>query len=147
MFKKRLHRKKIRAVIHHCRGYQVFTPLHLKTDSFILRNAKWREAITFYQEGLSLPVNSMNDRFVEFSLNDVIRLTVADEGWATLRFGLSPDATVALEVDDIHAAWTSLREKGLSPGPIQDHSWSAPVFLLVDPAGHHVKIREAGRAT
>ena len=55
------------------------TQLNIETVNTILYCKRWRETVEFYQYLLELPVTFTASWFVEFSLSDTTRLSVADE--------------------------------------------------------------------
>jgi hypothetical protein len=55
------------------------THMKIKSTNTILYCNKWEETVEFYRTGLKLPVISSNEWFVEFKLNEMSRVSVADE--------------------------------------------------------------------
>ena len=117
--------------------------LAFKTANTILYCRRWRETVDFYRNSLSLPVTFASDWFVEFRLTDTARLSVADEGWATIKSAGGAGMTLTLQVESADAAWSELCERGVSLEPLRDHPWGARVFYLFDPEGHRLEIWSA----
>ena len=114
--------------------------LTFKTANTILYCRRWRETVDFYRHGLGLGVNFECDWFVEFRLGGAANLSIADERRASVNSVAGQGVTLALQVDDIDAAWRHLHDKGLQPGPVNDHAWGARVFYFFDPEGHRLEI-------
>ncbi len=112
----------------------------LLSSNIILYCRAWTETVRFYREDLRLPVCFENGWFVEFSLTQSSRLSIADERRASIKSCGGAGFTLTLQVDDIERAWQSLRSAGLEPTNIHDHPWDARVFHLFDPEGHRVEM-------
>jgi len=89
--------------------------------------------------GFRLQVTTSNEWFVEFRLNEVSRLSVADEARASIGSNNGKGITITLEVDDIEAVHLCLREAGLDPTPIKYHVWGARVVHVYDPEGNRLE--------
>jgi len=112
----------------------------LKSANTIFYCNRWAETVAFYRDGLGLPVCFSNHWFVEFVLTSTARLSIADQRQATVHSAGGRGSTLSLEVDDIRAVRTGLRQSGLNPGEIRSHAWNAEVFYLFDPEGHRLEI-------
>jgi predicted enzyme related to lactoylglutathione lyase len=112
---------------------------NFQTVNTILYCQHWQATVDFYQQCLKLPVNFASDWFVEFLLTDTARLSVADERRATIKRSDGTGLTLTFQVENIHAAWQILHERGGAPGAIKAHKWGAQVFYLHDPEGHRLE--------
>ena len=110
------------------------------TTNTILYCKEWKKTVRFYRDQLHLPVNFSTDWFVEFRLNAMSRLSIADEKRASIISCEGKGITIALEVEDIDSVWESTRKIGLEPTVIRKHPWNARVFHLFDPEGHRIEI-------
>jgi predicted enzyme related to lactoylglutathione lyase len=115
----------------------------LKTTNTILYCREWDKTIRFYRDQLQLSVTFATDWFVEFGLNAVARLSIADEKRSTVKSCGGRGVTLALEVDDIAALREYALKNGLQPTAIRKHPWGAWVFHLFDPEGHRLEIWQA----
>ncbi|MGB5984892.1 MAG: VOC family protein [Desulfobacterales bacterium] len=113
---------------------------NLMTSNMILYCEQWRKTVEFYRDRLQLPVLFSTDWFVEFRLNAMSRLSIADEKRATIRSAGGEGITLALEVDDIEICREQTEKAGLKPTQIKTHHWDARVFYLFDPEGHRIEI-------
>ena len=112
----------------------------LKTTNMILYCKEWEKTVRFYRDQLQIPVNFSTDWFVEFRLNAMSRLSIADEKRSSIRSCRGKGVTLALEVEDIEAMWGCMETIGLKPTVIWKHPWDAWVFYLFDPEGHRIEI-------
>ena len=112
----------------------------LTTTNTILYCREWDATVRFYRDGLQLPVVFSADWFVEFSLTATSRLSIADEGHASIKSCGAAGITLSLQVKDIDAAWEHARTMGLEPTEVKEHPWAARVFHLFDPEGHRIEI-------
>jgi len=110
-----------------------------KSANTILYCSKWEDTVRFYRELLKLPVTFSTDWFVEFSLNESNRLSIANEKRASIKTSRGKGITLSWEVDRIERAWADVRKNGLAPTPIQKHLWGARVFYLFDPEGTRIE--------
>ncbi len=53
--------------------------MKIENSNTILYCANWEETVRFYQDILALDVSFSNEWFVEFELNSMSRISVADE--------------------------------------------------------------------
>jgi catechol 2,3-dioxygenase-like lactoylglutathione lyase family enzyme len=116
----------------------------IKAANTILYCKKWQETIAFYKDGLKLLVISSNDWFVEFKLNEMSRLSVADETRASIKSGDGKGITISLQVIDIEQTRTELMEAGIMPTPIKE-VWGSKAIYVRDPEGNRLEFW-AGRA-
>jgi len=112
----------------------------LKTSNIILYCEKWEKTVQFYRGRLCLPVLFSTDWFVEFRLNAISRVSIADEKRSSIKSCGGRGITLALEVEDLDAVRKSMEKKGLNPTVIRQHPWNARVFCLFDPEGHRIEI-------
>lgn len=110
------------------------------TANMILYCKNWEKTVKFYREGLSLPVNFINNWFVEFCLTENSRLSIANEQMSTIKSSADKGITIALQVKDIDIAWETAMKKKLAPTIIKSHPWNAKIFYLLDPEGHRLEI-------
>ncbi|MCF8036734.1 MAG: VOC family protein [Desulfobacteraceae bacterium] len=121
------------------------TVQRFKTANTILYCRQWEQAVAFYRDRLSLPVNFSNDWFVEFRLTDGSRISIADETRASVKSCGGKGITLALEVEDIDSVRADMEKSGIGPTDIRDHPWGARVFYFYDPEGHRIEIWQAQR--
>jgi predicted enzyme related to lactoylglutathione lyase len=112
----------------------------LKTVNTILYCKEWEETVRFYRDLLHLPVTFVADWFVEFRLNTVSKVSIADEKRSSIKSCGGKGVTLALEVEDIEMVMESMDKNGLNPTVIKQHPWNARVFYLFDPEGHRIEI-------
>ena len=105
---------------------------------------KWRETIAFYRDGLKLLVISSNEWFVEFKLNEMSRLSVADETRTSIKSGDGRGITISLQVSDIEQTRAELLDAGINPTPIKE-VWGSKAIYVRDPEGNRLEFW-AGRA-
>ena len=117
------------------------------TTNMILYCKEWEKTVKFYRDDLSLPVNFMNDWFVEFCLTENSRLSIANEQRSTIKSPFKKGITIALQVEDIDAVWESVMKKKLEPTKIKPHPWDARAFWLFDPEGHRLEIWQFHKQT
>jgi catechol 2,3-dioxygenase-like lactoylglutathione lyase family enzyme len=111
----------------------------IKAANTILYCSKWEETVRFYRDQLKLSVSFSTDWFVEFSLNAMSRLSIADEKPASIKTSLGKGITLSWEVDRIDRAWADAQKSGLEPTEIRKHPWGARFFFLFDPEGHRIE--------
>jgi catechol 2,3-dioxygenase-like lactoylglutathione lyase family enzyme len=111
----------------------------IRLANTILYCSKWEDTVRFYRDQLKLPVTFSSDWFVEFSLNESTRLSIANEKRATIKTSRGKGITLSWEVDRIERAWAEVQKNGLEPTPIQKHPWGARVFYLFDPEGTRIE--------
>jgi catechol 2,3-dioxygenase-like lactoylglutathione lyase family enzyme len=118
--------------------------MKIKAANTILYCKKWEETVAFYRDGLKLLVISSTDWFVEFKLNEWARLSVANEGRASIKTGEGKGITISLQVAEIENTRTELIEGGLNPGPVKE-IWGSKAVYLHDPEGNRLEFW-SGRA-
>lgn len=115
----------------------------LKAANTILYCSKWEETVRFYRDNLKLPVSFSTDWCVEFSLNAMSRLSIADENRASVKTSHGKGITLSWEVDRVDRAWADVQKNGLEPTAIRKHPWGARAFYLFDPEGHRIEFWQA----
>lgn len=117
-------------------------PTYLTTN-VILYCEKWEETVHFYREILFLEVAFSSDWFIEFSLNEKSRLSIADKARSSILRTVPKGITLTLQVRNIDSIWYDFNEKNLEPTPIKSHPWNAKVFYVFDPEGHRIELWQA----
>ena len=112
----------------------------LITTNTILYCKEWEKTVEFYRDQLKLPILFATDWFVEFGLNAMSRLSIADEKRSSIKGCGGKGITLAMEVNDIEAVRTNMEEVGLKPTQLRKHPWDAWVFNIFDPEGHRIEI-------
>ena len=120
------------------------THLKIKSTNTILYCKKWEETVEFYRTGLKLLVLSSNEWFVEFKLNEMSRVSVANEVRTSIESSGGKGITVSLQVADVEQIRTELIEAGITPTPIKD-VWGAKAIYVHDPEGNRLEFW-SGRA-
>ena len=113
---------------------------YLVTTNTIFYCRQWKKTVEFYRDQLKLPTLFATDWFVEFGLNAMSRLSIADEKRSSIKGCGGKGITLALEVSDIKAVRTNMEEIGLKPTHLKKHPWDAWVFYIFDPEGHRIEI-------
>ncbi len=111
----------------------------IKAANTILYCRKWEDTVRFYRDQLNLSVSFSTDWFIEFSLNAISRLSIADEKRASIKTSQGKGITLSWEVDRIERSWADVCKKGLEPTSIRKHPWGARFFFLLDPEGHRIE--------
>ena len=93
---------------------------------------------------MKLLVLSANEWFVEFKLNEMSRLSVANEARTSIDSSDGKGITVSLQVADIDQTRTELIEGGITQTPIKD-VWGAKAIYVHDPEGNRLEFW-SGRA-
>ena len=112
--------------------------MKIKITNTILYCNRWKETVDFYSNGLNLTIHSSREWFVEFSLTDSTRLSIADTTRASVKSNNGKGITLSLKIDDIQAAYTDFQKKSLNPTPIRP-LWGSMVFYLYDPEGNRLE--------
>ena len=113
----------------------------------VLYCKEWEKTVAFYRDQLKLPILFATDWFAEFGLNEMSRLSIADEKRSSIKGCSGKGVTIAFEVNDIEAARECSVNAGLIPTPLKSHPWDARVFYIHDPEGHRIEIWQPnGRA-
>ena len=118
--------------------------MKIKAANTILYCKKWQETIAFYRDGLKLLAISSNDWFVEFKLNEMSRLSVADETRTSIKSGDGKGITISLQVSDIEQTRAELMDAGITPTSIKE-VWGSKAIYVRDPEGNRLEFW-AGRA-
>ena len=118
--------------------------MKIKSTNTILYCKKWEETVEFYRTGLKLLELSSNEWFVEFKLNEMSRLSVANEARTSIDSSSGKGITVSLQVADIEQTRNELIEAGVTPTPIKE-VWGAKTIYLHDPEGNRLEFW-SGRA-
>jgi len=111
----------------------------IKAANTILYCSKWEETVRFYRDQLKLSVSFSTDWFVEFSLNAMSRLSIADEKRTSIKTSHGKGITLSWEVERLDRTWADVQKVGLEPTTICKHPWGARVFYLIDPEGHRIE--------
>ncbi len=112
--------------------------MKIKAANTILYCKKWQETVAFYKNGLKLLVISSNDWFVEFKLNDMSRLSVANEARTSIDSGDGKGITISLQVADIEQTRTELMEAEITPTPSKE-VWGSKAIYIHDPEGNRLE--------
>jgi catechol 2,3-dioxygenase-like lactoylglutathione lyase family enzyme len=110
----------------------------IKSTNTILYCKNWQETVEFYRTGLKLLVLSSNEWFVEFKLNEMSRISVANEARTSIDSSGGKGITVSLQVADVEQTRTELIEAGISATPIKD-VWGAKAIYVHDPEGNRLE--------
>jgi predicted enzyme related to lactoylglutathione lyase len=113
--------------------------MDIRTVNTILYCKKWDETVDSYKTRLKLQVTTSLEWFVEFKLNETSRLSVANEARTSIGSSDGKGITITMEVDDIKATHSYLKEAGLSPTKIIDHIWGSRVIYIYDPEGNRLE--------
>jgi uncharacterized glyoxalase superfamily protein PhnB len=89
-------------------------------------------------------VLSSNEWFVEFKLNEVSRLSIANEARTSIDRSGGKGITESLQVADIEQTRNELIEAGIIPMPIKE-VWGAKAIYVHDPEGNRLEFW-SGRA-
>jgi uncharacterized glyoxalase superfamily protein PhnB len=93
---------------------------------------------------LKLLVISTNDWFVEFKLNEMSRLSVANETRTSVKSGDGRGITISLQVANIEQIQAELLDAGIAATPIKE-VWGSQAIYVRDPEGNRLEFW-AGRA-
>lgn len=110
----------------------------IQSTNTILYCIRWHETVRFYTETLGLAINFANDWFVEFTLTEQARLSVADAARATVKSSGGQGLTVTLQVADSRLVHAQLTAAGAGPTPLKKR-WGATVFYVTDPEGNRLE--------
>jgi catechol 2,3-dioxygenase-like lactoylglutathione lyase family enzyme len=116
----------------------------IKATNTVLYCRNWQETVEFYRTGLKLLVLSSNEWFVEFKLNEVSRLSIANEARTSIDSSGGKGITVSLQVADIEQTRNELIEAGITSTPIKE-VWGAKAIYVHDPEGNRLEFW-SGRA-
>ena len=113
--------------------------MEIRTANTIVYCTRFTKTVDFYKSRLRLPVTAELDWFVEFELNEGSRLSIADEGRASIKSSAGQGLTITLRVEDIERTHSFLEEAGIDPPEITDHAWGARVMHVFDPEGTRIE--------
>jgi hypothetical protein len=85
----------------------------IKSTNTILYCRNWQETVEFYRTGLKLLVLSSNEWFVEFKLNEMSRISVANEARTSIKSSDGKGITISLQVANIEQTRAELPEAGV----------------------------------
>lgn len=102
---------------------------------------RWEETVTFYRDGLRLPVLSHTDWFVEFKLNESARLSVANAARTSVKSGGGKGITISLQINEIESFQAELVAAGIGTSPIKE-VWGSKVLYVHDPEGNRLEFWE-----
>ena len=91
------------------------------STNIILYCKKHDETVRYYRDRMRLEITFATDWFVEFGLNEMSRLSIADEKHASIKSCLKSAITLSLKVEDIQRIWIESQTNGLEPTPIDRH--------------------------
>lgn len=94
--------------------------MKIKAVNTILYCKKWEETVAFYRDGLKLPILSATDWFVEFKLNEMTRLSVANESRASIKSGDGNGVTISIQITDIEQMQADLLDAGIDSSPVKE---------------------------
>ena len=112
--------------------------MKVKAANTILYCKKWDETVAFYRYVLKLPIISSNDWFVEFKLNEMSRLSVANEARTSIDSGDGKGITISLQIVDIEQMQADLLNAGITSTPIKE-VWGAKTIYIRDPEGNRLE--------
>jgi len=112
--------------------------VQIKTSNTILYCQKWAETVAFYRDVLKLDVHFANDWFVEFSINNWARLSIANEVSASINSCNGQGITVCFQLDDVQIIHNYLMEAGVRPTPTKV-IWGSRAFYVYDPEGNRIE--------
>ena len=113
--------------------------MEIRTANTIVYCTRFTKTVDFYKSRLRLPVTAELDWFVEFELNEGSRLSIADEGRASIKSSAGQGLTITLQVEDIDEMRSFLEEAGVGPTEVKDHAWGARVMHAFDPEGTRIE--------
>jgi len=94
---------------------------------------------------MKLPVLFATDWFLEFGLNEMSRLSIANEKRTSIKSCGGKGFTITLEVDNVESAREYAEERGMKPTQLKMHPWNARVFYMFDPEGHRIEIWQSSK--
>lgn len=112
--------------------------MKIESSNTILYCKKWKETVRFYRDILALDVSFSNEWFMEFELNSMSRISVADEKKATVKSGEGKGITISLRIDYLYEMHQYLKENQHTPTPIKK-IWGSEQFFVFDPEGNRVE--------
>ena len=118
--------------------------MKIKSANTILYCKHWQETVSFYRDNLRLLVLSSNDWFVEFKLNEMSRLSVANDSRISVKSSGGRGITISLQVLDVEQTRAELMEAGIVSTPVKE-VWGSKAIYVHDPEGNRLEFWE-GRA-
>lgn len=115
--------------------------MNINTSNIIFYCDRWNDTVSFYQNILKLDITFSNDWFVEFELNKLARLSVADSKHSTIKSAKGQGCTLSLNVCDLNMVHTDMLSKGADPSPVKK-LWGSKVFYVFDPEGNRIEFWE-----
>ena len=112
--------------------------MKIKAANTILYCEKWQETVDFYRNGLKLLIISSNNWSVEFKLNEMSRLSVANEARSSINSNQGKGITISLQVADMDQTRIELIEVGITPMPIKE-KWDSKAMYIHDSEGNRHK--------
>lgn len=112
--------------------------MKIKSTNTILYCQKWQETVDFYKTGIKLPVISSTDWFVEFKLNEMARLSVANQARTSIDSSGGKGITISMQVADIEQTRVELLEAGIATTPVKE-VWGSKVLYTHDPEGNRLE--------
>jgi len=110
----------------------------IKTFNTILYCRNWEETVRFYRDILALNVSFSNEWFVEFELNSMSSISVANEKKATVKSGEGKGITISLRIDYLYKIYHYLQENQYNPTPIKK-IWGTSSFLYIILIGNRIE--------
>ena len=113
--------------------------MEIQRANIILYCSKWDETVDFYQNKLKLPVCVSLVWFIEFKINEMTCLSIADEKKTIMKSSRGKGHVITLKVEEIQKIYLELKNTGLNPSEIREHSWGAQVINIFDPEGNRIE--------
>jgi len=113
--------------------------LSVERTNTVLYCRNWQETVEFYRSVLELPVNFVNEWFVEFTLTPTSFLGIADVTRSTMAAVGGQGVTITLKVADVVVARNALVDRGIDVTEVR-RRWGADVAYLHDPEGHRLEL-------
>lgn len=111
----------------------------IRTANTILYCDRFQETVRFYRDTLGFPVLLSKSWFVEFAINPLARLSVADSARSTLKSSGGQGLTLTFQVENVTSLHSRLSALNCSPTPMVSHTWNATLFHVHDPEGHRLE--------
>ncbi len=112
---------------------------HTLSFNTILYCRRFEATVRFYRDGLSFTPVLVKPWFVEFAVNALSRISVADESRASVKSSGGLGVTLTFQLADLDAFHARLTASGFEPGRIMSHPWGARLFHILDPEGHRLE--------
>jgi hypothetical protein len=107
--------------------------MEIRTVNTIVYCKKWKETVAFYKTQLKFRVTVELEWFVEFKLNDMARLSIADAARTSMGSCDGKGITITMEVDDIEMTHVYLEQAGLKPPATRKHALGGASYLYSRP--------------